>query len=108
MHVQIDGDTGGRYNLHWRGVALGDFDGHVWSKPREQFVLQRWPDNSFAIPQLQEASLNSHIKPIAARQQIIHYRVLMEPIGTNVFFVAPWARSVSGGHRLVSAGARGR
>ena len=107
MHVQIDDDTGGRYNLHWRGVALGDFDGHVWSKPREQFVLQRWPDNSFAIPQLQDASLNSHIKPVAARQQIIHYRVLMEPIGTNVFFVAPWARSVSGGYRLVSADAGG-
>jgi protein-glutamine gamma-glutamyltransferase len=107
MHVQIDGDTVGRYDLHWRGVALGYFDGHFWSKPREQFELQRWPDNSFAIPQLQDASLNSHIKPVSARQQIIHYRVLMEPIGTNVFFVAPWARSVSGSYRLVSADSGG-
>ena len=30
---------------------------------------------------------------------MIHYRVLMEPIGTNVFFLAPWARSVSGDYR---------
>ncbi len=107
MHVQIDGDTVGRYDLHWRGVALGDFDGHFWSKPREQFVLQRWPDNSFAVPQLQDASLSSQLKPAAGHHQIIHYRVLMEPIGTNVFFLAPWARSVSGGYRLVSADSGG-
>ena len=107
MHVQIDGDTVGRNDLHWRGVALGDFDGHIWSRPREQFVLERWSDNSFAVPQLQGASLSSQFKPASRRQQIIHYRVLMEPIGTNVFFLAPWARSVSGGYRLVSADSAG-
>ena len=32
---------------------------------------------------------------------LIHYRVLMEPIGTNVFFLAPWARRVSGAYRAV-------
>src|SRR5579864_4884214 len=51
MHVQIDGDTAGRYDLHWRGVALPDFDGHAWSKPREQFVLTRF-DNKFTAPNL--------------------------------------------------------
>ena len=107
MHVQIDGDTVGRYDLHWRGVALGDFDGHSWSKPREPFVLRRWPDNSFEIPQLQESSLTAHVKPAAAHEHIIHYRVLMEPIGTNVFFLAPWARSVSGGYQLLAADSGG-
>ena len=33
MHVQIDGDSTGRYDLHWRGIALANFDGHSWSKP---------------------------------------------------------------------------
>ncbi|HEY6373782.1 MAG TPA: transglutaminase domain-containing protein, partial [Candidatus Sulfotelmatobacter sp.] len=37
----------------------------------------------------------------------IHYRVLMEPIGTNVFFLAPWARSVSGNYRSLAADAGG-
>ena len=32
----------------------------------------------------------------------IHYRVLMEPIGTNVFFLAPWARIVSGAYRALA------
>src|SRR5713101_8606251 len=29
MHIQIDGDKQGRYALHWRGVALANFDGRV-------------------------------------------------------------------------------
>ena len=39
MHIQIDGDTIGRYDLHWRGVALSNFDGHTWSNPRNPFIL---------------------------------------------------------------------
>ena len=39
MHIQIDGDTVGRSDLHWRGVTLSDFDGRTWSSPREQFIL---------------------------------------------------------------------
>jgi transglutaminase-like putative cysteine protease len=97
MHIQIDGDTSGRHDLHWRGVALAEFDGSSWSRTREQFPLNRFGD-SFAIPQLGNATL----KPlIGVPQQIIHYRVLMEPIGTNVFFLAPRARSVTGGYRRV-------
>ena len=48
MHIQIDGDTVGRYDLHWRGVALSKFNGTAWSNPREQFILPRQPDNRFA------------------------------------------------------------
>jgi protein-glutamine gamma-glutamyltransferase len=95
MHVQIEGDHTGRYNLHWRGVALGDFDGHTWSRPREQFALQRF-DNNFSIPGMHN--------PTPRRSFVsntIHYRVLMEPIGTNVFFLAPWAESVSGNYQLL-------
>ena len=98
MHVQIDGDTAGRYDLHWRGVALPFFDGHAWSKPREQFVLGRF-DNRFAAE-----PGNPTLRPmIRARPQPIHYRVLMEPIGTNVFFVAPRVLSVSGSYRMLAS-----
>src|SRR5205085_8911035 len=41
MHIQIDGDRVGGADLHWRGVALANFDGHTWSDPKEQFVLRR-------------------------------------------------------------------
>jgi transglutaminase-like putative cysteine protease len=97
MHIQIDGDTVGRYDLHWRGVALSRFDGHSWSNPPEPFPLGRLrlgrqPDGSFSVPD----SGRSLITPSSFRGKFIHYHVLMEPIGTNVFFVAPWARSVGG------------
>src|SRR5579864_2231806 len=103
MHIQIDGDTVGRYDLHWRGVALSRFDGTTWSNPRQPFTVPRQPDSSFPVPQ-PNAQLNPTARP---REHIIHYRVLMEPIGTNVFFLAPWARRVNGEYRNVAADATG-
>src|SRR5882762_9928989 len=50
MHIQIDGDRQGRYALHWRGVALANFDGRNWSNSREQVVLPHGADGEFAIP----------------------------------------------------------
>ena len=53
MHVQIDGDRIGGSDLHWRGVALANFDGHTWSDPKEQFLLRHQPNNSLPIPSFQ-------------------------------------------------------
>src|SRR5216683_2651258 len=107
MHIQIDGDPQGRYALYWRGIALGEFDGSSWSNPREQFVLGRRLDGSFAVPAfgtgLAPAYAVQSSLPVPKPSRMIHYRVLMEPIGTNVFFLAPWARSVSGAYRMLSA-----
>src|SRR5713101_8375832 len=107
MHIQIDGDPQGRYDLYWRGIALGEFDGSSWSSPREQYVLGRRIDGSFAVPAfatgLAPAYAARSSLPVHKPSPMIHYRVLMEPIGTNVFFLAPWARSVSGAYRMLSA-----
>ena len=101
MHVQIDGDTIGRYDLHWRGIALSDFDGRTWTNPRNQFILQRDADNTFQIPH-RNAALTSYVTPNLSRENLIHYRVLMEPIGTNIFFLAPIAHSVTGDYHLLA------
>ena len=106
MHVKIDGDKIGRYDLHWRGVTLANFDGHSWSNPQEQTLLQRQSDGTFSIPN-QDAALRIPAASHAEPPNLIHYRVLMEPIGTNVFFLAPWARSVSGDYRLLAADSGG-
>jgi transglutaminase-like putative cysteine protease len=97
MHIQIDGDRDGRYALDWRGVALAKFDGKNWSNPREQSVLYREADGSFRIPLVGQGIARA----VTARDHLIHYRVLMEPIGTNVFFLAPWARRVKGAYRTL-------
>ena len=106
MHIQIDGDRVGSSDLHWRGVALANFDGHTWSNPKEQVFLRRQLNNSFQVPQI-NAPLRSYGVPSLTRERMIHYRVLMEPIGTNVFFLAPWARAVSGDYRQMAADSGG-
>ncbi len=118
MHIEIDGDRVGGSDLHWRGVALADFDGHTWSNTREQFLLRRQADNSFIVPAANAAprssansyatsSPTSYATQSMLRPHVIHYRVLMEPIGTNVFFLAPWARSVNGNYRMLAADSGG-
>ncbi len=94
MHVQIDGDTHGAYDLKWRGVSLHLFDGRTWSNPTEQTRHYREKDGRFVLGQ--ELAAGSRIvRPI-------HYRVLMEPIGTNIFFLASRPRFLSGAYRVVS------
>jgi transglutaminase-like putative cysteine protease len=105
MHIQIHGDPHGRYALHWRGVALTNFDGRDWSNPREQYPLPRDVYGGFAVPLFsqgvaQAALARTQTAP-GSLHHLIHYRVLMEPIGTNVFFLAPWARHVSGAYRAM-------
>ena len=104
MHIQVDGDTIGRYDLHWRGVALSEFDGRSWSNPpSDQTILpRRAEDESFPLPRMGAAPLRSYVMQNQTREQVIHYRVLMEPIGTNVFFLAPWVRNVRGDYKLLA------
>jgi transglutaminase-like putative cysteine protease len=98
MHIQIDGDPHGRYALHWRGVALTNFNGREWSSAPEQSRLLQDGYGGFPVAPQAAPGKSSHL---------IHYRVLMEPIGTNVFFLAPWARRVSGAYRSVRTDAGG-
>ncbi len=101
MHVQIEGDRTGRYELYWRGVALSNFDGHAWSKPREEFVLSRpLGEDGFVLPN--PDGIKNGEKQSGSVARMIHYRVLMEPIGTNVFFLAPEPRRVSGNYQLLT------
>lgn len=106
MHIQIDGDTVGRYDLHWRGVALSNFDGTTWSNPPEHFMLSRQPDARFPLLRI-NPPLHSSVTTSLTREQMIHYRVLMEPIGTNIFFLAPWGRSIRGDYRSLATDSAG-
>jgi transglutaminase-like putative cysteine protease len=98
MHIQIDGDEQGSFDLKWRGVALGKFDGRVWSNNRAQHQLFREIDGRFVFP------------PPAGVQKttprLISYRVLMEPVGMNVFFLAGAPKSLEGfyGHLAMDDG----
>jgi protein-glutamine gamma-glutamyltransferase len=99
MHIQIDGDPHGSYDLKWRGVTLNVFDGKTWFNPRAQHVVTSMGSGRFLL--LQTGALWNHVQP-AGPAQSIHYRVLMEPLVSNVFFLAPTAKVLQGNYRLLS------
>lgn len=93
MHIQIDGDADGRYDLKWRGVALGIFDGTRWSNPHVQRALQ-FSEGSFDVSHADVVTAS--ISPAPGTMRTIRYRVTMEPLGMNVFFVARKALALWG------------
>lgn len=101
MHIQIDGDRNGAYDLKWRGVALNVFDGKSWSNPSGRFLVPRLPGGSFDLSHPGAQVRMSNVAPT------IHYRVLMEPIGVGVFFLAPTPQVLEGNYRAVSMDSAG-
>ncbi len=99
MHIQIDGDTHGAYDLKWRGVTLNVFDGKTWFNPHPQHVVTSIGSGRFLL--LQDRQTGERF-PQQVPAQPIHYRVLMEPLISNVFFLAPTPRLLQGNYRLLS------
>ena len=99
MHVQIDNDSQGAYDLKWRGIALSTFDGRIWSNSFEQIQVRPSLDGiyHFVAPSA----------PPVLPHRAIRYHVLMEPLGTNVFFLAERPRTLAGNYRAVTTDAGG-
>ncbi len=98
MHVGIEGDTHGAFDLKWRGVALSIFDGKTWSNPH-QLVPSHMQDGSVVLTQMHP---KGEVLKSPASSRLIRYKVLTEPVGTNVFFLAATANSLSGNYRLIA------
>lgn len=96
MHIQIDGDDRGNFDLKWRGVALGNFDGRTWSNHHEQYLLPERLDGRFVFLPERARVQKQPYRPI-------HYRVLMEPVGMNVFFLASQPESLEGNYRHLTS-----
>lgn len=100
MHVQIDGDAEGRFDLKWRGVALAAFDGKRWYNPPGQKALHISREGGFDLGRSDSSAVAVAAPPHMA--QFLRYRVLMEPIGTNVFFVAYRPSMLYGPYREIA------
>jgi hypothetical protein len=100
MHVQIDGDQAGGSELLLRGVALSTFDGRVWLNLSEQRIVPRRPDGRFVLWLGEDHPAAAGRPGVGVRS--IHYRVMMEPVGSNVFFLALTPQTLQGNYRLVS------
>ncbi|MGA9529993.1 MAG: DUF3488 domain-containing protein, partial [Terriglobales bacterium] len=86
MHIEIENNTPVGYDLKWRGVALGVFDGKTWSNSFGQTQLHPTQDGIYRLP----AGFETVDRPVAARNgssagsaiashRYVRYRVLMEP-----------------------------
>ena len=49
MHIEIQNDAQGAYDLKWRGIALSNFDGRTWSNSFEQTALRPSSDGSYRL-----------------------------------------------------------
>lgn len=98
MHIRIDGDERGSFDLKWRGVTLSHFDGRSWSNNRDERPLSPRLDGLFVLPP-RGGGRSGSPRPI-------HYRVVMEPVGMNVFFLAGTPESLEGnyGHVAIDDG----
>ena len=103
MHIQIDGDTHGVFALKWRGITLNVFDGTTWSNSHEQRPLTRSSGGLFVLPQTNNEGETPHF----FRGRTIHYHVLMEPVVSNVFFLAPTALNLEGNYRFIAVDGAG-
>ncbi len=97
MHVEIENDLQGAYDLKWRGIALSNFDGRAWTSSYGQTQLRPAPDGSYRLAPLVDPRSTA-----ALATRSIRYRVLMEPLGTNVFFLAERPQRLLGSFRQVS------
>ena len=93
MHVRIDGDRGGAYQLKLRGVALDHFDGANWSSTRDKLRLTRAADGSF--------DLRPH-ESQPPKGPVLRYRIAMEPLLSDVFFLLATPSRLEGNYRAVA------
>src|SRR5258708_6868062 len=88
MHVKVESGVT-PVELRWRGVALSSFDGSTWSNPHQSEVARRLPDGRFLVAR----------ELPRTERNLMRYRVLLEPLSSNVFFVAEQPLTVSGNYR---------
>ena len=103
MRIKIDGDPHGAFDLKWRGVSLSVFDGRTWSHPHARHLLFN-PEGHFAFAQSAWPNWDNRLEQAVRR---VDYRVLMEPLSGNVFFLAPTPLSLEGIYRAVATDAGG-
>jgi hypothetical protein len=89
MRIRVDGGLDSARGVHWRGIALTEFDGKRWfNEPHEPTTLTPSANGWFHL-------IPGKTDPHAASLPI-HYTVLLEPISSTALFFANEAESVRG------------
>jgi hypothetical protein len=87
-------------NPHWRGITLANFDGRHWWNPLEVPTLHGLNNSPLDLTRISNFSFYSATHS-APQLQTLSYRVVMEPVGLNLFFLAPVPLKINGDYRIL-------
>jgi transglutaminase-like putative cysteine protease len=105
MHVQVMHGGVLPPDTKWRGISLANFDGRRWSNPVPDVSMARPMRN--APVTLWALRINDAPVYSISHHGTLEYRVIMEPIGSYVFFLASTPLLVSGPYDEVSVSSGG-
>ena len=100
MHIELQSDVQSGFDLKWKGVALSVFKDNSWSNSFSQTQIYPAPGGIYTLPAAHEfLGLPSALR---GSRRLIRYRVLMEPLGTNVFFLTGQPLNLTGNYRQLA------
>lgn len=87
MHIAIEGRPGPfAEEMKWRGTTLADFDGQTW-RDHSQAIIVRGSQLDLGPARVPGQTLRPFEPHFPLK--VLSYRVVMEPIGTDNYFLAP-------------------
>ncbi|HYL45620.1 MAG TPA: DUF3488 and transglutaminase-like domain-containing protein [Candidatus Limnocylindrales bacterium] len=88
MRIRVEDDPARAEGIHWRGLALTDFDGRRWFTPQHDPII--------VSPNI-EGEYHLMSTPLRSGEFYpLRYTVLMEPIASDAVFVAPRLERIHG------------
>jgi hypothetical protein len=99
MHVQVlDGKL--PEDVKWRGIALANFDGLRWYNAPEVPTFHGLYNSPLDLTHISNFSFYSGSESVPHLSNL-SYRVVMEPVGLNLFFLAPAPLKINGDYRVL-------
>jgi transglutaminase-like putative cysteine protease len=103
-HIRINGDSTGNHQIRLRGAVLTLFDGKCWTNPhQDSAVISQGYGRVFQLSSRATGLQRREEIHLARGSQVdlVHYRVLMEPLSTTVIFTIPTAQAIFGNFREI-------
>ncbi|HEX4602571.1 MAG TPA: DUF3488 and transglutaminase-like domain-containing protein [Candidatus Angelobacter sp.] len=99
MHVQVQFGKLPR-DPKWRGITLANFDGRHWWNGAELPTVHGLNNTPLDLTHISNYSFYSEARA-APQLQTLSYRVVMEPVGLNLFFLAPVPLKINGDYHIL-------
>ncbi|HEX2329939.1 MAG TPA: DUF3488 and transglutaminase-like domain-containing protein [Candidatus Angelobacter sp.] len=94
-------------DVKWRGLSLANFDGQRWWNPTEERRFHGMAAGFLDISQAFAAPQGPAQAVPRRRISTLSYKVVMEPLGLDLFFLAPVPMKIAGDYRVVELTADG-